>query len=237
MPKDGESCPLGLFKKLAIHNIQKIVDNYHEMLADMGVDIKNVFEITLHEQYEEPVQDSQGWKLPPFEIKYKDQAQIKIVGTLAEVSEKGLIANIYGDKNDVTKSWGEFVILNCLIERYQLPIQKQLLCSKSGKVKNAYFNNALHELEQILDYYFQSLHNVSPLTGEWLHDLVHHDSDTLQKAMNKSLNDPFNPMRNEYIKWVCRKNNLDAANMIEHWQPKARELFSSLYQAWIGKDE
>lgn len=227
--------PLGLFKKTALYSIQNTINNYHQTLVDMGVNIKKIFGITLNEQYEKPLQDNEGWKLPPLTIKYNDR-KIQIVGTLAEVSEQGLIANIQGNKSDATKFWGEFVILNCLIDCYQLPIQKQLLCTKSGKIKEAFFDSPFSILEQILAYYFQSLDHVSPLTGEWLHDLVHNESEILQKTMYKSLNDNFYPMHNEYLKWICRADTFDAGNMVEHWQPRARELFSNLYQAWTSKD-
>lgn len=229
--------PLGLFKQTAIHRIQNKVREYHETLGKMDVDTSKVFVIQVHEQYEEPVHDSLGWKLPPFSLKYKGHLHVKIIGTLPEVSESGLIANIKGDEKDVSQSWAEFVFLNCLIDHYQLPIQKQLLCAKSGKIKNAYFDDPVMQLEQILEYYFLSLHHPSPLTKEWLHDLLYKEPDELQKAMQKSLNDSFNPIYNEYITWTCRTGPLDAVNMIEHWQMQARHVFSNLFQAWTAKDE
>ncbi|KIC75618.1 hypothetical protein DB42_EV00080 [Neochlamydia sp. EPS4] len=229
--------PLGLFKQVALSYIHSTIAKYHETLSKLNVDVSKIFEITLHERYHFPVQDEKGWKLPPLEIYYKDRVRIKIVGSLSEVSEQGLIANISGNKNDILKPWGEFVILSCLIDHYSLPLEKQLLCSKSGKIKKAYSQQAFSELEHILEYYFESLHNVSPLTQEWLYDLVFHDQQVVQASMHQSLNDSFNPIYNKYLQWVCRPQSLNAANMIENWQTKARSLFSKPYQEWISQEE
>ncbi len=229
--------PLGLFKKTAIHQLINTVNLFHENLIDVGVNLKKVFTITLHEQFEKPFYDHEGWKLPPLIIKYKDQTQVKIVGRLSEVSENGLIAHIQGNKNDIIKCWGEYLILNCLIDYYQLPIQKQLLCTKSGKIKKNFFECPFNELQQIVGYYFNSLHNLSPLTMEWLYDFIHHDAKTLESNIDKSLSDNFNPLYNEYIKWVCRTGTLNMTNMVDHWKPTALELYSHVYQAWVTKDE
>lgn len=229
--------PLGIFKKVAFNTILKKVNAYHQDLEALGVDLKRVFKITLHEHYTEPLKDNLEWQLPPLIVNYKNQTAITIIGSFSEISERGLIANILGDKKDIVKVWVDFVLLNCIIDQYQLPIHKQLLCLKSKKIKQAFFENPWIELDQILDYYFQSLLHVSPLTEEWLHDLVFSDAQKLNNVMFKSLRTPFNPIYNDYIKWVCRANTLDANNVIEHWQPQARRLFSKIYKAWTATDE
>ena len=191
----------------------------------MGVNLNNIFEIHLHEQYEKPVLDKKIWKLPPFQVEYKGQF-IKIVGTLSDISDHGLIANLEGNKTDLTKALGEFILLICLIDRDQLPIQKKLLCAKSKKVKNVYFENPLLEFERILDYYFHSMQNASPLISEWTHDLVHQEPETLKNSLELSLNNNFHPLHNAYIHWLCQNEAPNTANLVEHWQHKARELFS-----------
>jgi exodeoxyribonuclease V gamma subunit len=228
--------PLGLFKQTALQKAQKDVDDYHSKLVKMGVDLENVFEITLHEQYETATFDEEGWKLPPLSLKYKESV-IKIVGRLSEVASEGLIASIEGYKADVIKGWAEFVILCCLIDKHQLPIQKQLLCSKTGAIKKVFFENASVEVEQILDFYFRTLQVIHPLANEWMYDLIHRDAETLQKSMDKSLNDSFNQLYNEDIRWICRTNTPDAHATIEHLQPPMRSFFSHLYQAWTTKNE
>ncbi len=229
--------PLGLFKKSAVSEIQDNINKYHERLDQWGIDANKIFEITLHEKYEHPFFDEHGWKLPPWEIKYKGQTCTKIMGTLSEISDKGLLANIYGNTKDATKAWGDFIFLCNIIDHYRLPIEKQVLCLKSGNIKNAFFENPITVFEEILDFYFQSLRHISPLQSEWHYDLVHQDTENLQKAIDQSLNDEFNPMYNEYIKWVCRHSSFDAANIIEHWQTQAKKMYSPLYKAWTSKDE
>lgn len=228
--------PQGVFKKAAIYRIQNEVETFQKKLIKLGVNPQEIYKIQLHEKYETSIQYSSGWKIPPFTLKYKDQT-INIIGVIPEVAPQGLIANIYANKSDFVKHLSEFVLLNCLIDCYQLPIEKKLLCVKSGKIKEAYFDNPTQELSKLLDYYFYSLHNLSPLTKEWLHDLMNQEPDDLQRTIDKSLNDPFKPIHNEYLKWVCRTNTPDAFNMSEHWKAQSQELFSAPFNAWINNDE
>lgn len=224
--------PLGTFKTTAIQKIQKNITDYHEILFQMGVETKDIYEIKLHEQYDEPFYDQKGWRLPPLLVNC-GQSTFSIAGTLSEVTDKGLLANIQGDKKDILKAWVEFVVLCVLIDRYQLPIKKQLLCTKSGKVKPSFFEQPEQELNQILEYYFLSLENLSPLFHEWTHDLINQNAEKFQSLFEDRLKDPFNPIRNPYIQWTCRLNCLNAKNMTANWQPKAHQLFSNLFQAWV----
>lgn len=228
--------PLGLFKQTAIQSIQQEVMKYHKTLSEMQVDIKKVGTIYLNDHFQNSFQENEEWKFPCFEFNYKN-TELKIEGTISDVCEQGLIAQIRGDKKDIIKPWAEFVILCCLIDKYQLPIKKQILCIKSGKIKHAYFEDPKIIFEQILDYYFECTQQVSPLTHEWLHDILYQDAETLQKVMKKSLADTFNPLYNDYLQWVCRLDSLNSEDVISTWQPKANALFSNLYQAWVVKDE
>lgn len=225
--------PLGLFKTTAVQNVQTTIQKYHTTLTSMSVNTKTIFEIKLQEHVEILSQNSQGWSLPPLEIPFQE-TRVKILGTFPEVSENGLMVNISGNKSDIIKAWAEFVILCYLIDLHHLPIKKQLLCTKSGKVKSAFFKDPGIELDQILDYYFFTLKNISPLTAEWLPHMMNEDSpESLRKNLEKSLDESFNPLYNPYIRWICKTTLPKTTDLLEHWQAKAQALFSPLYQSWI----
>lgn len=224
--------PLGLFKETAKLTIHQAIEDLQENLTKMNVSTSPIFSIELHDQY----QNAADWKLPPLLIKYKNQS-VKIVGKLDEVCSEGLIAHIYGNKDDIVKNWGEFIVLNALIDTYKLPIKKQLLCTKSGRIKTAPTENSQETLVQTIDYYFYSLHNISPLNTEWVYSIIHQSSEDLETTINKCLTNQQKMMRNPYIQYSCRYNGLNGSNLQEHWREIGQHLFSKILQTKASSDE
>lgn len=222
--------PLGLFKETAKISIRNSIEDLHEKLQKMHVQKDSLFEIELHDQYQSPIMEDKHWKFPPIEIDVENNKKIKIVGKIPEASLEGLIAHIRGNKEDVIKAWGDFVILNHLIDIHRLPIQKQLLCAKSGMIKTFSFNSQ-KTLQEILSYYLYAKQNISPLNAEWINDVLSHtEATTLEKSLIKNLTNPNKPIYNTYIKYVCRNDCLNSSSIQEHWQEIAKNLFSHLLQ-------
>lgn len=227
--KEGH-LPIGAFKNVALDKLCSEIDLLHCNLSTLGVDRKQIFNITFSEQYQQPKQTSDGdWYLPPLKL-----SKGQITGTLKDISPQGLIAHIKDDKTEIVKSWPEFLVLNALVKQYALPIQNHLLLVKGakGKIKEPFFDDPFPHLERYLDYYFVALKHVSPLLPEWVPHLMQ-DGSTLEAKMRDSLSNAFNRNYNDYLLWALQGKILpDSKTLLMHWQPRAQALFSDLYTSW-----
>lgn len=228
--------PLGVFKQTAITHIQNAINKHHALLKKLEVDPLSIFDIELSENITIPKDKHKVWQYSALEIEMSHRGQVSIVGRLVDVSEEGLLANISGTSQDLFKPWVEFVLLCYIIDLYSLPIKKQLLCLKTGRIKKPYFEDSSTELKRILQYYFETLDKLSPLSQEWLPIILKKENENIQHSIQKNLNDPFNPIFNPYLKWIYRTGSPDE-RQIQKWKSKAEEVFNPVYKAWTSKDE
>lgn len=226
--------PIGSFKEVAVDRIKKEVTLLQQNLVNLGVQPNDVFTITLSEQCRVPARSEEGhWQVPPLSVNCRGQ-QMRLVGTLHDVSLQGLISQHKDDRANISKVWPQFLVLNCLIQRYSLPIQNSLLLINhpKGKVKDSFFSDAETLLEHYLDYYFTALQHISPLIPEWVPHLIH-DADTFEAKMRDSLTNPFSSIYNDYLYWAVQRGDLpDSQKIMTHWRPIAQQLFSELFQNW-----
>ena len=221
--------PFGPFKELTIDKLKDDVQQLLDNLSGVGIEPKNLFEIDFQEHYTKPTQSENGdWHLPPLEI-----GQIKIVGKFSDITPKGWVAHIKDDKKDVVKLWPQFLVLNCLIQKYAIPVEKNVVFAKSGKIKSSFFDDPFPQLQQYLDYYFASLKHLSPLIPEWVSDLISKDPESFKKVMHYSVSDRQRHFYNDYVCWMMRGEN--APKLIEGWQKQAKLLFEDLYNNWYVK--
>lgn len=226
--------PLGVFKQTAINHIQNAVNKHHALLRKLEVDPLSIFDIELKENITTHKNEEKVWQYSALEIEMSPSEQVSIVGRLVDVCKEGLLANISGTSQDLFKPWVDFILLCYMIDLYQLPIKKQLLCLKTGRIKKPYFEESSKELKRILQYYFETLEQLSPLSQEWLPIIL--EKENIQHSILKSLNDPFNPVFNPYLKWIYRTGSPDE-KQIQKWKSKAEEIFNPVYKAWTGKDD
>lgn len=220
--------PPGPFRELAVRKVHEEAKLLQSNLISCGVNPQEIFKIHLADRVESPQQDENGdWHLPSLDID-----GVKIVGTLQEVSEKGLIFHGKDDKTDVLKVWPQFLVFHCARERFQLPIASGLVFAKSGKIKFPWFSDATPFLKKYLDYYFYAHQHISPFLPEWTHDLMHVDTQALRKKIQDSLSNDFNPIYNDYLLWLAEGKDVVIS---ETWKTYAIDLFSELYSSWYAK--
>ncbi|MFQ5730069.1 MAG: exodeoxyribonuclease V subunit gamma, partial [Waddliaceae bacterium] len=172
--KEGR-LPLGPFKNYAIGRVKSDVEDIYANLTKLGIDRENIFKMDFSLQYEKENRTESGiWKLPPLEIVFKGQSLL-ISGSFREVVAEGLVTYNKDDKKEILKTWPQYLVFNCLVSQYALPIKKGLIFAKSGKVKEPFFSDPFKALETYLEYYFHALENISPLIPEWVPDLIEKD--------------------------------------------------------------
>ncbi|MBA3816033.1 MAG: hypothetical protein H0X29_05860, partial [Parachlamydiaceae bacterium] len=87
-----------------------------------------------------------------------------------------------------------------------------------------------------LDYFLEAKRSPSPLMTEWISPILGGNSDELQAMISKNSEDPFQPIYDDYLKWMGRNAaNVDTKATIKHWQGKAQDLFVDLSTHWYPK--
>lgn len=228
--------PSGLFKKIAMEKIESDASSLKNHLKKLHINLEDLFTIDFFENCKAPVRSENGnWQLPPLEILFQNKLKIKITGSLTDVSPKGLIVHAKDSKVDVIKFWPQFLVFNALMHIHNIAEDK-LIFAKCGKAKSWNAGNLEKHLENYLAYYFKGLKNPSPLIPEWVFDFVYQEDDSLNIKIDKSLNDDFNPLYNEYLHWI--RNNIEipsCKSFGEEWKIEAQNLFLDLFENWYAK--
>ena len=227
--------PFGAFKGIAVDRVKKDIGLLQHNLLSLGVRKEGMFTITLSEQCKTPVQSGDGnWIVPPLIITCSGK-KTQIIGSITDVSARGLISQHKDDRANIIKIWPQYLILNCLIKEYSLPIDNKLLlinCAK-GKTKEPFFADPHLLLSQYLEYYFTTLQHVSPLIPEWIPHFMQ-DIESFETKMRDSLTNPFTPLYNDYLHWAIQRGDLpDSKTLVQRWQPQAQQLFGALYDNWF----
>lgn len=227
--------PIGAFKRIAVDRVKKDIGLLQHNLFSLGVRKEGVFTITLSEQCKAPLQSEDGnWTVPSLLINCSGK-KTQIIGSIADVSARGLISQHKDDRANIIKIWPQYLILNCLIKEYSLPIDNNVLlinCAK-GKIKEPFFADPHLLLSHYLEYYFTALQQVSPLIPEWIPHFMQ-DVESFDIKMRDSLTNPFTPLYNDYLHWAIQRGDLpDSETLVQRWQPQAQQLFGELYQHWF----
>ena len=232
------SLPLGPFKNMASEKLRRDVEELAFNLRQLEIDPSQLFEIHFSDQNPHPQKSETGnWNVPALNIMYKGKVPVKIVGNLKEVAPQGLPVFGADNKNEVLKHWPQFLICNCLADRFGLPLSNRLLFLKSGKSKDPYFNDPLAELEKYLDYYFLASENISPLIPEWVPDILTADVKRFAGKIESCLSDQHQHFYNDYVKWLSKNGkNPDAEEIVMEWRQCAVSLFGELYFNWYEED-
>lgn len=235
--KEGR-LPIGPFKPFAINSIKREVETLKANLKSLGVAENEIFSIYCSEQCQKPECDKEGnWHVPPLLVEYKNK-HVKIIGKFCDITPKGMIAKVKED-GDYAKCWPQFLILSSLIEKFWLPIDKQLLIyNKDNEIlSKPALEDSFSLLQDYLEYYFTALEHASPLVPEWLPKILSKDAEEFQGHLKDSLNNPFKPFYNEYAKWVVKDGDLPIhviERLYEHWKPRAEKVFGKIFQHWVG---
>lgn len=226
--------PNGLFKNITLDKIQNEICSLDDRLKRLDIDKDKIFSLNLGVDAPHELENG-SWQLPSLKFNYQNQFQVTIQGSFSDVCSKGLIVHADDERQAFIKFWPEFLVFSCLMDRFPIA-EKQLIFLKSGKIRQAFFDDALMELEKYLTYYFKGLNNPSPLVPEWAYQFVHESQNSLSDELNKSLIDEYHPIYNDYLHWVRNeRDDFYCQSFHEEWSIQAKDLFLKLYECWLSK--
>lgn len=226
--------PGGVFKKVAQNKICQEVFEIKENLEKNGVDLQDIFDFEMSNIYSSPKQDEEGnWFFPPLEIEMEEGKRIKIIGKLEGVTTRGLISHYDQKRSGDLKICPQFLVYHCLIQKYNLPFEAQVLFTKAAGSKKALSNDPFMQLKKYLSYYYCSLNNPSPLIPEWIDTFLDNTPEEIGKILEKKLKDSFTPFYNSHIKWIYRLNLPSQQRFSEEWKATAQDLLNNLFDKYL----
>lgn len=225
--------PPGMFKKLAMSEIQNDFNKMHANFSNVGLDPSTLFSIIFTDNCKTPYySDDKIYMLPPLVINNEAGQQIKIIGNLKQVSSVGLLYHQDKDFKSLLKIWPQSLILQCAIKQFNLPIAYHAVSSKLDKPVMIEVENPAKQLASFIDYYHLGLKNPSLLIPEWVEAVINGDVKALGSAMQAVFNDPFSSFYNEYALWLFRDtDSLTSPEIVmQNWGAIARDQFAVLLE-------
>jgi exodeoxyribonuclease V gamma subunit len=222
--------PVGAFKQVAIDSLQKEQQMVAENLQILQLAASELFSITLCSSCDgEPIQEESGWRLPPLCI-----GPFQIVGTLQDLSHRGIVSFVKDDKKQICRAWPEFLVACCIAKQHPELIEPQLILAKSGSVKKCFFEDPLAPLQKLLEYYQKALLVPSPLLPEWVAELIDKGPEEFAAKREKELSNPDFLRYNDYLLWgLGDKAALPEARIwASHWQEIAQDVFGLCLETW-----
>lgn len=232
--KEGH-LPQGPFKKINIEKIEDQFEEYRSNLALLEIKSGQFFDIEFDMNCEKPTQVKSGWKVPALMIPRENGTLVRIVGSLPNVTQKGLIAFAKEEASETIKLWPRMLVFSSLLNSQQLPISNQLVFAKSGKSRSLNFDNSIQRLGKYLDYYFMSAESPSPLIPDWVPQLLCLNSAEFSEKISKLRESKKSPQYYEYLKWLDQGSIQSWQTIAENWQEMAHQLFADLIFDWFPK--
>lgn len=230
--------PFGAFKTVSYQKLTEEAFDLQRQVADLGITPEEIFQIDLHLGCHEPVQKTPSrWQFPAIVLPYSDEMTVKIVGTLANATPQGLVILGKGSFGSVWKAWPQFLLFTALCSISCFPWKRTLSFvhpSHQAQSFAPFFDDPLPLLTRFMRYYFVSLQSPSPLLPEWILSFLTGDAEELGTKIEKSLNDPFSPIDDEYVKWVFNSSHPpDTVEMMKTWKAEAESLAGEIIEHWF----
>ncbi|MBX3718340.1 MAG: exodeoxyribonuclease V subunit gamma [Parachlamydiales bacterium] len=223
--------PVGVFGEAAMEALEEEVSDLKEILSVFHIGPEQIFSVELSLLCTEPfLQKTSKWILPALQVPMPDGSLVHLVGSLDDLTPRGLIFHGEDKLHDWVKSWPLLLVLGCL-QDLPFSVEKSLLLSKKGAVKEGCFSNYPALMQQYISYYERALLDLSPLMPDWIANILTDSEAGLEKNIGNSLkNDRF---EDPDLQWLKRRNALpDAKQCCANWSEYARTLFGPMLDVW-----
>lgn len=227
--------PVGPFREYSIQNAVQDALQLIKHMRRSNVSSTQIFKIKFSETERKPFLSENGdWHLPPIVCAYGN-SQIKIIGELSDISSSGMLSIKEAKAEKIVELWPQYLVFCCLIRKYALPIEGNLLFLKDGQTKVPFFEDPFPLLEQFVSYYFHSLINPSPLIPVWIPEILENDPQKFQVKIRQSLDAGNQYFFNNCFKWMARDSTLpDSDIILKEWNQMARTIFGEVFRYWGG---
>ncbi len=218
--------PLGIFYEIEKEKILKEHKIFYENLNALGIDKSNFITLEFVLNLEKPVQLTKNYiQLPAIEIKAKNK-DIKIIGKLENITNKGLLISSDDSLQSIIRVWSDLLIYHNLESSFL----KQIIFSKSMKVKSFNLTCVNNHLSNYIEYYSSCLNEPSFL----IKPLIEHILQKDEKALDKTINDLYEDKKYSldiYTKWYLKNyKKPDAKEIIYKWSNQLELMFNGVLE-------
>lgn len=219
--------PIGLFKDLALKKLHSEVAQMQEALSHFNLQLDSLFSVNLSEECKKMEQLNCGnWIAPAIEIPFENQ-KIHIIGTLTDLSIKGLISKGSNHLESLICIWPIYLLY--LILQPQLNVKASLLSLQDSSCLSPEMKDPISVMQKYLSYFFYARQTISPLKTNWAKVLLLGTRSDFEKIFID--NDQLNSTRiqDPYEKWLERRGFcFDARVTWNYWTPILQNIFSEL---------
>jgi exodeoxyribonuclease V gamma subunit len=228
--------PQGPFKALGAAQVLEQIATYKSALtSDNSLHIAWM-NIQFNERHQTPQLINACWTLPPLIIDFEDRGKVEIVGEIDSISNDGIFLFEKDGMDTAVAKWPLLLVYCALIDRNDLPLSKNVIFAKSGKIKDSAFIDAPNMLQQYLRYYLQSLLSPSPLMPQWIASLLNGSIKEIEAEFEEEKEGNIFVKRHDAsLKWLKRCSpEIDLLSALNNWQNRSRELFAKLSENWYS---
>jgi len=218
--------PLGIFYEIERNKIREDIKSFHENLKYLGVDKQNIKIIELDVGCEKVKQINKNHiQVPAIELRVKDNT-VKIIGTISNISNVGLLAFSEDKLENIIRMWTEILVYLSL----EGDFSKQIVFTKSKKIKNFQFDNPKELLSRYIEYYLKSLSEPSFMIKPFCEHILKADELGLSKEITKVLTQR-NVYLDVYSKWFFENyKKPNAKDIIEKSSKDLQKLFQPVLE-------
>ncbi len=220
--------PIGLFKELTLKKLQIEVQQMQETLLLFELQLDSLFSITLSKECKKIEQLTCGnWIAPSIELVFENQ-KVHIIGTLRDLSEKGLVTKEANHLEGLINIWPIYLIY--LILQLQMhQNHSQLLSLKDGSCFSLQIKDPISSLKKYLGYFFHARQTISPLKTSWAKSLLLGTAKDFEKTLIDDSHTSSVKVQDPYEKWLQRRGfYFESQETWNYWTPILRDVFSIL---------
>lgn len=219
--------PIGLFKDLTLKKLHEEVIQIQETLSQFDLQLDSLFSVILSKECRKIEQLSCGnWVVPSIEIPFKNQ-KIYIIGTLTDLSTRGLISKESHHLEKLIHIWPIYLIY--LILQPQLNVKDSLLSLKDGSCLSLKIKDPILSMQKYLRYFFHARQTISPLKTTWAKALLLGTQSDFEKVLTDDYQPNSARIQDTYEKWLERRGfYFDVQETWKHWMPIFKDVFSEL---------
>ena len=217
--------PLGLFKDLALKKLQLEVAQMQETLSQFDLQLDSPFSIGLSKECKKIEQLNCGnWIAPAIELSFENQ-KIHIIGTLTDLSTKGLISKRSNHLEGLIHIWPIYLLY--LILQPQMNLKASLLSLKDGSCLPLKIKDPILVMQKYLSYFFYARQNISPLKTTWAKALLLGTRNDFEKILIDDNQLNSTRIQDPYENWLERHGFcFDAQETWNYWTPIFKDVFS-----------
>ncbi|KAG6559617.1 RecBCD enzyme subunit RecC [Candidatus Rhabdochlamydia oedothoracis] len=218
--------PIGLFKDLALKKLQSEVAQMQKTLLHFDLQLNSLFSVSLSKECRKIEQLKCGnWIVPAIEIPFENQ-KIHIIGTLTDLSIKGLISKESNHLEGLIQIWPIYLIY--LVLQSEMNMKASLFSLKDDSCLPLEIKDPISSMQKYLSYFFYARQTISPLKTNWAKALLLGTKSDFEKILLDE-NQLSTRIQDAYEKWLERRGFcFDAQETWNYWTPIFQSVFSEL---------